>query len=140
MDSSPESGVDEPEEAPPRAGRMKARAAALRARADRLADQAQQERRRHGVVDAAFEIVDHDSEIGGGIMAGALAYRLFIWLLPLALVAIAGLGFATDAATQSPEAAAKTIGLAGLVSTSISGAAESANRWYAVLIGVPVLL
>jgi uncharacterized BrkB/YihY/UPF0761 family membrane protein len=101
---------------------------------------AQSERERHGSVDAAFEIFDHDAEIGGGIMAGALAYRLFIWLLPLALVAVAGLGFAADAASKSPEDAAKTIGLAGLVSTSISGAAESTNRWYAILIGIPILL
>ena len=39
-------------------------------------------------------MVERDSEVGGGIIAGALAYRLFIWLLPLALVAVAGLGFA----------------------------------------------
>ena len=36
-------------------------------------------------------------------MAGALAYRLFIWLLPLALVTVAGLGFAAEANSETPE-------------------------------------
>jgi uncharacterized BrkB/YihY/UPF0761 family membrane protein len=85
-------------------------------------------------------MVDRDSEVGGGIIAGALAYRLFIWLLPLALVAVAGLGFAADAASTSPEEAAESLGIEGLISSSITNAAESPNRWYALLIGIPVLL
>jgi len=48
-------------------------------------------------------MIDRDGEVAGGILAGALAYRLFIWLLPLALIAVAGLGFAADVASESPE-------------------------------------
>jgi uncharacterized BrkB/YihY/UPF0761 family membrane protein len=73
-------------------------------------------------------------------MAGALAYRLFIWLLPLALVAIAGLGVAANAASDSPQQAARSIGLAGLVAGSVAGAAKSSTRWYALLVGIPLLL
>ncbi len=120
--------------------RTQARVAAARARARRLAERAQAERGRHGSVDAMFEMADHDSEVGGGIMAGALAYRLFILLLPLALVAIAGLGIAADAESSSPEEAAKAVGLADLVSSSVAGAAKSSGRWYAFVIGIPVLL
>ena len=72
--------------------RTRARAAEMRARAQRVAERAETERGRHESVDAVFEMVDRDGEVGGGIMAGALAYRLFIWLLPLALVAVGGLG------------------------------------------------
>ncbi|HET8873992.1 MAG TPA: YhjD/YihY/BrkB family envelope integrity protein [Gaiellaceae bacterium] len=115
-------------------------AAAIRANGEQLAQRAQRERGRHRSVDAVFEMVDRDSEVGGGIIAGALAYRLFIWLLPLALVAVAGLGFAADAASTSPEEAADSLGIEGLVSSSITNAAESPNRWYALLIGIPVLL
>jgi len=99
-----------------------------------------EERQRHGTVAAVFEMADHDSEVGGGIMAGALAYRLFIWLLPLALVAVAGLGIASQAGSTSPEGAAKSMGLAGLVSNSVAGASNSSARWYALLIGIPLLL
>jgi len=55
-------------------------------------------------------------------------------------VAGAGLGIAADANSESPDAAAKSLGVQGLVSNSISSAAESPNRWYALLIGVPVLI
>jgi hypothetical protein len=50
-------------------------------------------------------------------------YRLFIWLLPFALVAVAGLGLAADAESESPQDAAESLGLEGLVSNSIANAA-----------------
>ena len=115
-------------------------AARLSARAERLSHRARAERGRHRSVDAVFEMAERDSEIGGGIIAGALAYRLFIWLLPVALIAVAGLGFAADAASNSPEDAAESLGLEGLISSSIANAANSPNRWYALMIGVPVLV
>jgi membrane protein len=109
-------------------------------RAQRLAERARAERQRHRSLDAVFDMVDRDGEVAGGIIAGALAYRLFLWLLPLALVAVAGLGIAADAADRSPESAATSAGLGGLVSDSIAGAAKSSNRWYALLVGIPVLV
>jgi len=115
-------------------------AAARRADAERLARRAQDERSRHSSVDAVYDMVDRDGEVGGGIIAGALAYRLFIWLLPLALVVVAGLGLAADARSESPQQAAGEVGVQGLVSSSISNAAESPNRWYALVIGIPVLV
>jgi uncharacterized BrkB/YihY/UPF0761 family membrane protein len=123
-----------------RLARTQARAARLRADAQHLAERAQDERERHDSVDAVFEMAERDGDVGGGVMAGALAYRLFIWLLPLALVAVAGLGFAADASSGSPEDAAESLGLDGLVSSSIANAANSPNRWYALLVGVPILV
>jgi membrane protein len=120
--------------------RARAWAAGARERRGRIVDRVEVERGRHSSLDATLEMVDRDVEVGGGIIAGALAYRLFIWLLPLALVLVAGLGIAADGASESPEEAAKSIGLAGLVSQSIAGAANSSARWYALLVGVPVLL
>jgi uncharacterized BrkB/YihY/UPF0761 family membrane protein len=121
------------EPAPPLAQR-------LRSDAQRLAERAELERGRHRSVDAVFDMAERDSEVGGGIIAGALAYRLFIWLLPLALVVVAGLGVAAEASSESPEQAAESVGFEGLISNSIAGAADSPNRWYALLIGVPVLI
>lgn len=130
----------ETEEVVAPASRTKAWAARMKADSERLAERAQAERGRHRSVDAVFEMVERDSEVAGGIIAGALAYRLFIWLLPLALIAVAGLGFAADASSESPEEAAKSLGLEGLITSSIANAANSPNRWYALLIGIPVLI
>jgi uncharacterized BrkB/YihY/UPF0761 family membrane protein len=112
----------------------------MQARAERLAERAQEERGRHGSLDAVFEMVDRDTDVGGGIIAGALAYRFFIWLLPLGLVLVAGLGIASEAASKSPESTAHSLGLSGLVSSSIASAAGSANRWYALAVGIPLLI
>lgn len=124
----------------PRRERTRPWAAEVRERSQRLAERAQAERGRHSSVDAVFDMVERDGEVAGGIIAGALAYRLFIWLLPLALVAVAGLGIAADASSGSPEEAAESLGIEGLVSNSIANAAESPNRWYALAIGIPVLV
>ena len=69
----------------PQSEQEQRRAARIQAKAQQLARRAQDERGRHRSVDAVFEMAERDSEVGGGIIAGALAYRLFIWLLPLAL-------------------------------------------------------
>src|SRR6188472_4711249 len=95
--------------------RVRQRQEALQARVDRISERAQEERGRRGWVDAIYEMVERDNEIAGGIIAGALAYRLFIWLLPAGLVFVAGLGIAAGASSASPQAAAKSVGLAGLV-------------------------
>jgi membrane protein len=55
-------------------------------------------------------------------------------------VAVAGLGLAAEASSESPEEAAEALGLEGLVTSSIASAANSSSRWYALAIGVPVLV
>jgi uncharacterized BrkB/YihY/UPF0761 family membrane protein len=127
-------------DAPPsRLERARLRADALHARARKVAERAEAERADHDSLDALYELVDRDSEVGGGIIAGALAYRFFIWLLPFALVLVAGLGLGAGASSESPQDAAKSLGLVGLVSSSVASAAEGSARWYALLIGVPIL-
>jgi uncharacterized BrkB/YihY/UPF0761 family membrane protein len=116
------------------------RSAALQARAKRIAERAEAERAHHSSLDAVYDIVDRDVEVGGGIMAGALAYRFFVWLLPFALVLVAGLGIAADTSDRSPESAARSLGLTGLVSHSVASAAEGPARWYALVVGIPTLL
>jgi uncharacterized BrkB/YihY/UPF0761 family membrane protein len=121
-------------------GRIRAWQESLRSRGQRLAERGQTERQLHKSVDAAYQMVDRDSELGGGIIAGALAYRLFIWMLPLALVLVGGLGIAAEAAEETPKEAADSLGMGGLVSHSIASAATGNGRWYALLIGIPILV
>ena len=47
-------------------GRMRAWQDSLRTRGERLAERAQSERQLHKSVDATFQMVDRDSELGGG--------------------------------------------------------------------------
>lgn len=133
-----EQDADEPP--PEAAAGAAARAAALRARsvaALAALDHRYGATRPVGIVRAAARL---DRAIAGGELAGALAYRLFLWFLPFALVLVAGLGVYADASDDSPRSIADRFGLAGLVAESVARAARSDARWYALLIGVPVLL
>jgi len=42
-----------------------------------------------------------DAAVGGSVLAGALAYRLFIWLLPLALVVVLTPGLVAGSAAHA---------------------------------------
>jgi uncharacterized BrkB/YihY/UPF0761 family membrane protein len=86
------------------------------------------------------DVLALDQAIAGSELAGALAYRLFIWFLPFVLVLVAGLGVYADVSDQTPQEAADELGLAGLVVQSVASAARSGARWYALVIGIPVLL
>lgn len=107
---------------------------------DHLSERAQEERGRRGWVDAIFEVTDRDAEVAGGIIAGALAYRLFIWLLPFGLVFVGGLGVIAGASSDSPKGVADKLGVGGIVSHSLDSASKSHSPWYALIVGVPILL
>ncbi|HEY7179206.1 MAG TPA: YhjD/YihY/BrkB family envelope integrity protein [Gaiella sp.] len=123
------------------------RLASVRSRADDLRARAEQTRLelegRYGdrrPVAVARDVLLLDRAIAGGELAGALAYRLFLWFLPFVLVLVAGLGAYADASSETPEQVARRLGLAGLVVHSVAAAATSNARWYAILIGIPLLL
>jgi uncharacterized BrkB/YihY/UPF0761 family membrane protein len=107
---------------------------------DSLSERAQTERGRHGWLDATFEVADRDVEVAGGIIAGALAYRFFLWLLPAGLVFVGGLGAVADMTSRSPKSIGATLGIAGIVSSSLKSASQSNSPWYALIVGVPILL
>jgi uncharacterized BrkB/YihY/UPF0761 family membrane protein len=107
---------------------------------ERLSERAQEERGRRGWVDAIFEVIDRDGEVAGGIIAGALAYRLFIWLLPFGLVFVGGLAVIAGASSDSPRGVASKLGVGGIVSSSLDSASKSHSAWYALIVGVPILL
>jgi membrane protein len=120
--------------------RVRQRQEAIQARMVRLAERAQEERRHRSWVDAIFEIADRDGEVAGGVIAGALAYRLFIWLLPAGLVFVGGLGAIASARSDTPHDVASSLGVGGIVSHSLQNASKSHSSWYALIVGIPILL
>lgn len=99
---------------------------------------AQAARARSEWVDTGFCIFERDVDVAGSLLAGALAYRLFLWLLPAALVAVGGLGFASSSQVDD---ASNGAGVSGVVADGVSEAAVQAHtsRWY-LLVGGLVLL
>jgi len=120
--------------------RLRSRAEELQARAVETRNLLEGRYGERRPVAIARDVLALDKAVAGSELAGALAYRLFLWFLPFVLVLVAGLGVYADANDQAPREVADRLGLAGLVVHSVAVAATSSARWYALLIGVPILL
>jgi uncharacterized BrkB/YihY/UPF0761 family membrane protein len=97
-------------------------------------------RKRSTLLDATFETIERDSDIGGGILAGALAYRLFLFTLPLAFFLVSVLGLASDAAAESPKELAKSVGMLGLVTSQVASASKGSSGLWVALTSFVVLV
>jgi len=93
----------------------------------------------HPVLDAGLDVIERDSEIGGGILAGALAYRLFLFFLPLAFFLVSGLGLVADALGITPRGLGKDLGFVGLVTKEVSDTAKGGSGVWVALTSVVVL-
>jgi uncharacterized BrkB/YihY/UPF0761 family membrane protein len=119
--------------APGRVARWTERARILRARVESA-------RTEHASVDLGLTVVESDSTIGGGLLAGALAYRLFVLLLPCALLFVSGLGLYADTVDQSPGKIAREAGLHGLIASEVASTASSRAGWIVFIAMLPAVL
>jgi uncharacterized BrkB/YihY/UPF0761 family membrane protein len=113
-----------------RVGRLRERAEQTRAGIEaRRADSAS--------IDTAFEAIERDAQSGGGVLAAAVAFRLFMFLVPYAFVMCTGFGLASSAAGQDPGDAARSAGISGLFASAVSstGTLSLANRLVALTVG-----
>ena len=90
----------------------------------------------------ALGAVRHDHRHGGGLLAGALAFRLFGALLPLALLVSVLLGYATTLDRSAPREVGEAVGLAPTLLESIGESAKlsAGTRWSVALFAVVALL
>jgi membrane protein len=83
---------------------------------------------RRGWVGALVETYDRDRRRAGGLLSGGLAFRLFLWLLPFALVVVSGLGFVADRLDRPVEELAHDVGLSAAIAGTVEqGVRESAR-------------
>jgi membrane protein len=78
---------------------------------------------------------------GGGLLAGGLAYRLFLWLLPIGLVGAQLLGIWINVDSESVERAAKDYGIGAAAVATAADAVETnpTNRVLLLLLGLWLL-
>jgi uncharacterized BrkB/YihY/UPF0761 family membrane protein len=93
----------------------------------------------HASVAIPFRALERNRGVAASVLAGGIAYRLFLWLLPFGLIVggVLGLGDA-----ESLEQAVAGGGLPGAVVDAIGDIARAAdtNSWWLLLTGVPLLL
>ena len=97
-------------------------------------------RRRSAALDATFETIERDSEIGGSMLSGALSYRLFVFALPLAFFVVSGLGLLASALGIETQAITSSVGLAGVVTKQVASSASGSSSWWVVLTSFFVLV
>lgn len=109
-------------------------------RAHVLQSQVEAARGRHSSVDFGFDLVERDATIAGSLLAGALAYRLFVLLLPSSLLLVSGLGIYAGSADKSPTEVAKEAGLHGLIASQVAATASGRGRGIVFVLMVPIVL
>lgn len=118
--------------------RLQARVAWARRQRGEAVKRVDAARQRFPAVRLVFTAADHDRVAGGPLLAGALAFRLFLWLLPACLVVVGCLGFFAPGSTQhlTSEAA-----LGGFAASTIETATKQAHeaRWILLATGLIAL-
>ncbi|MFN8019186.1 MAG: YhjD/YihY/BrkB family envelope integrity protein [Acidimicrobiales bacterium] len=103
----------------PRTGRLASGKARLATERTKLVERFEEVRSRSGLLDALARAWEHDSQVGGGLLGGALAFRLFLFMVPYVLVVFTLLGAASRVATSSPTEMAHTAGISGVLAQGI---------------------
>ncbi len=118
-----------------RRARLERLAEWARKRRARTLDRVEAAQRRYPAVRFVLTAVDHDRVTGGPLLAGALAFRLFLWLLPACLVVVGCLGFLRPGAARR---LASDSGMSGFAASTISSATAQAHeaRWVLVVTGL----
>ena len=108
-----------------------------RARVDDTWERVEAARGRVPAIDAAFDVRAYDQEVGGGLLAGAIAFRLFLFLVPFAFVLVMALGWVADGSEMSPDDLGKRFGITGIVAHYIGEASsqDSTSRFLLLLLG-----
>jgi membrane protein len=94
------------------------------------------------MAEITWGVIRCDLVSGGSALAAALAYRLFVVLLPLTLVFVSGIGLYSSSADESAGAVVHEYGLVGFAAHSVAQASEhgGTTRWYALGFGSLLVL
>lgn len=108
---------------------------------DRAVELTASARQRLSWVEAGFQAFERELLHGGGLLAGGLAYRLFLWMLPIGLVGAQLLGFWLDSNDEGVQDAAKEFGIGAAAVASAENAVEASqsNRILLLLAGLILL-
>ena len=91
-------------------------------------------RTRHPSVRLAYDTYEGDRRQAGGLLAGGLAFRFFLWLLPTALVVVSSISLVAQIGSSPTEEVAANAGLGAAMASVVGQAAEQSGRGSIVLL------
>jgi uncharacterized BrkB/YihY/UPF0761 family membrane protein len=100
------------------------------------------ERERRGSVRIALGSFELDRRTGGSLLAGGLAYRLFLWLLPFGLFTSSLIRLVSDSGGPTASDVARDIGMSGEMIATIENASRAAgqNALWLLIVGLALML
>jgi hypothetical protein len=101
----------------------------------------QTQRTRSRALDASIETYELDADVGGGILAGAVAFRVFLFMVPYVYVVCTLLGVSARLANEDPVHLAKTVAITGVLASGVVNS-QNLSAWTQVFLtlGATMLL
>ena len=108
----------------------------------RAVERFEQERQRRTWVEIGWQAWLRMRQRGGPLLSGGLAYRLFLFLLPAALLVVAVVGTFADLSGETPDQAARDLGMGAALASTIAQAVgqSDASSWWLALVGLVLML
>jgi uncharacterized BrkB/YihY/UPF0761 family membrane protein len=104
--------------------RLKSEQTRLMQRVDQTRERLERARPHSPLIDAGFRAFERDVVTGGVVLSGAVAFRVFLFVVPYVFVVVVGAGVAADASGRDPGDLARSAGIGGLVAKAVTGAAD----------------
>jgi uncharacterized BrkB/YihY/UPF0761 family membrane protein len=139
-----DSAATPPTVTPPTGETKSGRIARLKAEKDRLTTRALEERDKLNArrseseaINTVFSVIERDTITGGPVLAGAVAFRVFLFQVPYVFTLVAGFGAASDASGENPGELARKAGIGGLTAQAIRDVGNLSfwGRFWAVVAG-----
>ena len=107
-----------------------------------IADYVESIRPETPLIDTAFEAWERDRDAAGGLLGGALAFRLFLLSVPLVLLVYSALGFLHVSTGRAGDQADRVVPLSTSVISTMDrvGADAQHSRWVTLVIGLWALV
>ena len=92
-------------------------------------------------VHVLLDTYDRDQRRAGALLSGGVAFRLFVWSLPFALVLVTSLGLLVDSIDHTVESLGQQSGLSATIVDAVSKGVEasSRNRFALLVLGLVLL-
>ena len=103
-------------------------------------DQAESRRSDNPAVEAAFGVIEANRRTAASLLAGGLAYRLFLWALPFALFSAAAFRLVADAVEMSNSELAKDLGMGAAMAGTVGKAAGETGKSHVLLLIIGLVL